>query len=111
MTELIGLCILVCTGWLSFKYRPAIRDSFLLMGLCLFCGMIVLLSGVDSLNFMSILLSVLGGVLVVLYRGQLRAWRKSRENTREEVPEILDEREQRGEYSRFVRRSRRDYVA
>ena len=112
MTELIGLCILICTGGLSFKYRSAVRESFLLMGLCLFCGMIALLSGVDSLNFMSVVLLALGAVLVALYRSQLRvACRKSGENTREAVPVILDEQEQRGERGRFVRQSRRDYVA
>lgn len=83
MTGIIGLGILVATAYLSVKYRPEGKDSFMLMALCLFCGLISLLSGVERVGVMNVGAAVLGAVMIALYRGHLRAQPVVKENPAE----------------------------
>ena len=93
MTGLIGTGIWIVTAWLSLRYRPAERDSLIMMGLCLFCGLIAMLSGVRTLNLTGLTLLALGIILLGLYRGQLRSRYDGNESYRETLPLSEDDPE------------------
>ena len=111
MTELIGLAILIGTAYLSVRYRPEGKDSFTLLSLCLFCGLIALLSGVERVGLMNVGAAVSGIVMVALYRGQLRARPAVKENPAEAM-KVMRIEERAGErISSITARHRDHYVA
>ncbi len=111
MTGILGFFVLACTAYLSFKYRPSGKDSFILLGLCLFCGMVSLMSGVDRVGVMNAGSAVMGIVMLLLYRGQLRAQTAVKENPAEAMKIVREDEFAAGRTRAFARQSHEHHVA